>query len=812
VRAYAFEVAIPDSGAHIVLTARIDVARTAAVDALRLDLLRGMDVAGVTVGARDVSYERDTLGVRVSLPPWPARCSQQAVEASVPECITRVTVRASGTPTDGLIVTHDQSNRWLYFADHWPNRARNWLPVVDHPSDKATVEWTVSAPRTHRVIANGDMVFDSATSSGRHTVQWRSTIPIPVYLMVIGVAPMVTIPLGDTACGLAERTRCVTQSVWEFPELAPRTPPGFAAAADIVEWLSRTVAPFPFEKLAHVQSSTRFGGMENASAIFYSENAFRAMTLDSGLVAHETAHQWFGDAVTPARWADLWLSEGFATYYAALWRLHATGEIGFRREMAAIRQRVFTAAVVQTRPVVDSTESDLLALLNANSYQKGAAVLHMLRLQVGDSVFASAIRAYYARHKLGNATTDDLRAVVEQVARADMRWFFEQWLHRPGFARLTTAWTYDNSAVTVTMTQDTSMPPYRLRIPIAVEDESGVVTSTVVDVQAVRESRAQLNVRLSAPPRSVRFDPDGDVLAIFTASVGGRSRVGDSVARADALKASGQLSAAESLYYDAARMAPQDATARFALGRYLASRGAFAVGATLMDEALLFGADTAAIAPTYRMVLQAAGQWSTVASFRARDLSSADRQRAAWLTEHPPTITGADSTTVGFEPSSANGLGRVRITIGTDTLAADIDPAIDDMIIGDYGHYAEHVHTFAGTAVVERMSIGDIAFERCPVRVDRALGPARARIGLVLLASLAPTVDAGAGVLTLRRDGRVDRQNGRRVPVVFAFPGVRIARADRLVPLESAAGRAVLAEARWTLDLLRGELVLEVDR
>ncbi len=114
--------------------------------------------------------------------------------------------------------------------------------------------------------------------------------------------------------------------------------------------------------------------------------------------------------------------------------------------------------------------------------------------------------------------------------------------------------------------------------------------------------------------------------------------------------------------------------------------------------------------------------------------------------------------------------------------------------------------------MVQRLSIGDLVLDRVPARIDERLGPARARIGLTLLAKLAPTVDAAAGMLTLRRDGRVGASLGRRrVPLFFYFPGVRIARAGRLVPIESPAGRAVLSEARWTLDLKRGELVLEVD-
>jgi aminopeptidase N len=215
-----------------------------------------------------------------------------------------VLVEAAGVPENGLIISRDSAGRWLYFADHWPNRARFWLPTIDHPSDKATVEWRVHAPASSTVIANGRLREDRSplpNEPHRAITVFQTERPIPTYLMVIGVAPLARLDLGATACGLAENGGCVDQDVYEAPELAPRVPPGFGAAGRIVEWLSRSVGPFPYEKLSHVQSSTQFGGMENASAIFYSDRAFRTMSLGEGLVAHETAHQWFGNAVTAGR-------------------------------------------------------------------------------------------------------------------------------------------------------------------------------------------------------------------------------------------------------------------------------------------------------------------------------------------------------------------------------------------------------------------------------------------------------------------------------------------------------------------------------
>lgn len=289
------------------------------------------------------------------------------------------------------------------------------------------------------------------------------------------------------------------------------------------------------------------------------------------------------------------------------------------------------------------------------------------------------------------------------------------------------------------------------------------------------------------------------------------------VARADSLLLAGEIVRAEGLYYVAVRRNTRDPDARLALGGYVGARGGFLPGSTLLDEALQFGADTAAVARVRAPLLQAADAWTQLAALARSPLTAAERERAQWLAAHAPAASGADSVTVPFESSSAAGLGRIQLVVGKDTLAADIDPSVDEIVLGDYTAYASLVQIFSAretdrAAVLVRASIGDMVLERLPARIDQRLGPARARIGLALLAKFAPTVDAGAGVLTLRRSGTVAATLGRRrVPVVFTFPGVRVARPDRLVPIDSPAGRAVLAQARWTLDLKRGELALEVD-
>src|SRR6266849_2714044 len=175
--------------------------------------------------------------------------------------------------------------------------------------------------------------------------------------------------MGETACGLTLVGRCVHQWAYVEPRLADFLPGPFRSAGDIVFYFGSLVGPFPYEKLAHLESSTRFGGMENATAI--------------------------GDAVTETEWSHLWLSEGFATYFAALWTRKSAGDSGFRAEMEEIRRAVLSSRVVAERPVIDTAEQDLMALLNENSYQKGGFVLHMLRTTLRDSAFFRGLRRYY---------------------------------------------------------------------------------------------------------------------------------------------------------------------------------------------------------------------------------------------------------------------------------------------------------------------------------------------------------------------------------------------------------------------------------
>ena len=481
--------------------------RTARVQSVDLDLTTAMQVEAVTVNGTAAPFRHDSAKVRVSL-------------AAGNGDTLRIVVRYRGAPKDGLIIRRDSTGGyWTAFGDNFPDRARQWLATVDHPSDKATVEWIVRAPQSHRVVANGELLEETPEllaggAPGMLLTRWRTNRPLYTAVMVIGVAPFAVYELGKTACNLAELPGCVRQSVWITPDVRPYMPGPFARVGEMVSLFSRLVAPFPYEKLAHVQSSTRYGGMENASAIFYADNIYRRRSMSEGLLAHEIAHQWFGDAVTTREWPHVWLSEGFATYFSAVWFEHSAGDSAFRANLAQMRRQVLSSRVTNEKPIVDLGLDDLDRVLNSNVYQKAGFTLHMLRREIGDSAFYRGIRSYYRKYRHGNALTEDFQREVEASSGRKLDWFFTQWMHRPGVADLTVQWRWDarRRGMELTVSQNPAFAPYQLSLAMDVTDARGRVHRASASIPAARVATLLVPLRIQGAPASVVFDPDSSIL------------------------------------------------------------------------------------------------------------------------------------------------------------------------------------------------------------------------------------------------------------------------------------------------------------
>jgi aminopeptidase N len=413
-----------------------------------------------------------------------------------------VEVHYHGIPENGLIFGKNKYGRRVIFADNWPNRAHYWFPSIDHPSDKATVTFTVTAPEKYDVVANGRVALTRSLLDGRKLTQWNETKAIPTYCMVIGVA--------EFSVAHQANVSGIPVAWYSYPPDLEAAAEKFKHTAAVLDYFTSVLGPYPYEKLAQVQSSTRMGGMENASTIFYNESSFQAHPVSEKPVAHEIAHQWFGDSITESDWDHLWISEGFASYFEALFDQEQQGPGSLKRIMDRYAKQVQEYRFGRQAPVVDPGLTDPMQKLNPLNYQKGAWILHMLRGIVGDAGFFEGIRSYYARYRDGNALTRDFQEVMESVSGTTLDTFFQQWLFRPGWPEYRITWHWDATAgeVAVTIRQEQASGLFDMPAEIAFLANNHWEKFRIRIAGAVQTFRMPLRDR----PGSVDFDPDGWLL------------------------------------------------------------------------------------------------------------------------------------------------------------------------------------------------------------------------------------------------------------------------------------------------------------
>lgn len=370
-------------------------------------------------------------------------------------------IQYKGIPEDGLIISKNSYGKRTFFADNWPNRAHHWIPCVDEPGDKATVEFIVTAPSQYQVVSNGIQLEETNVTIDKKRTHWREDVPLPTKVMVIGVASFAVQHAGFV-------NNCIPVSSWVFPENADKGFYDYSIGTEVLAFYDQYIGPYPYRKLANVQSKTIYGGMENAGAIFYYEQSVTGQQSEQGLFAHEIVHQWFGDMATEKSFAHLWLSEGFATYLTHIFMEHKYGTDSLSKRMKEDRASVLSFVKKSKRPVVDSTPN-YKSLLNANSYQKGGWVLHMLRREIGDSMFHAGVRAYYDLYKGRNAETKELQAVFERVSGKSLATFFNQWLYRGVNPQIQISWKNDPATDGLIITIDQVQKGGPFEMPLEME-------------------------------------------------------------------------------------------------------------------------------------------------------------------------------------------------------------------------------------------------------------------------------------------------------------------------------------------------------
>jgi aminopeptidase N len=483
-------------------SARIEIAVLKRVSVIYLDF-GDLTTDSVTVASKPVAFEHKDGKLKVTLP-RPANIGARL----------ELTVNYHGKPKDGLILTQDKDGKPAAVGDNWPNRVHHWIPTLDHPSAKATITFNVTAPARDLVVANGKFARVETTSTGARTWTYSETAPIPPYCMIIGVGQFARLEPADAA--LTPLSYYVPMSDSQFAMK------GFAAATPVLKFFSETVGPYPYEKLSLIVGATRFGGMENSGAIVFTSNLFSRnpsgkMSNTFGvqlgnvnLIAHEIAHQWFGDSVTAATWSDVWLSEGFATYFAGLFLQRHESEADFQAYMKQAGDTALNYAKRSRSPIHDRETEDLNKLLNGNSYQKGAWVLHMLRSRLGDDAFFRGIRAYYAKHRDSTATSEDLRVALERASKQNLRTFFDRWIYDSGHPHYELRSSLAKKTGELWLTLDQKQPGKLFLDPVTIK----VVTEDG-SFEVVLKPRTKITKKLvliTSELRSIEIDPENKLL------------------------------------------------------------------------------------------------------------------------------------------------------------------------------------------------------------------------------------------------------------------------------------------------------------
>jgi aminopeptidase N len=494
-----------------------------AVD-LRRKTLSG--VCETTVRARRAGVRRldfDAVGLKIAsaaVDGAPARFRHRDGKVSVTlardlseESETVVSFRYRVVdPEAGLHFVKEPSQMW---SQSQPDDAQRWFPCHASAHEKATSEVRATVPAGYRAVSNG-VLAEHETARGRETWHWRMDQPHSIYLITLAVGRFAEIVEdwdGVPVVYYCEKGR----------EADARR--GFRKTAKVMDFLSdKTGVRYPYPRYAQVAVAEYPGGMEHTTcttqtdACLIDARAAKDHDLDL-LVAHELAHQWFGDLVTCAEWPHAWLNEGFATYAEVLFQAHDKGADEADHELLANARAYFDEASRRyKRPIVCRTYMDPWTIFDRHLYEKGAWVLHMLRRELGDELWWKAVGHYLRKHRDGRVQTQDLVVAVEEATGRSLQSHFDQWVYRDGHPVLRARWSYDpktrRGSLWLMQTQpiDASRPAFRFRLHLRVSGRGWTRDLS----EQVHEKEHRWSWKLPGEPLDVELDPDFVLLKQLT--------------------------------------------------------------------------------------------------------------------------------------------------------------------------------------------------------------------------------------------------------------------------------------------------------
>lgn len=414
-----------------------------------------------------------------------------------------VEITYHGYPQSGLNFSYHQNQPIIWSLDE-PSLARNWFPCYDLPSDKATAEMRITVPSNMVIASNGSLTNIVPNLDNTVTYLWQENYPIATYLISIAATNYETF---SDYYSSGSKTMEVTY--FAYPEHLSQAQEDFSVTVSMIEFYADIFGEYPFLKekygMAEIPGSA---SMEHQTCTSYSSNLVTGTHKYDWIVAHELAHQWWGDLVTLAEWADIWLNEGFATYSDALWQENLYGFEGLKSRMADFKNIYFGRHTGSEHPIYDPPPGHLFCTIE---YEKAAWVLHMLRSVVGDDNFWKILKKYAQDYAYTNSTTEDFRSVCEQVYGAELGWFFNQWIYQAGYPTYQFGWGYSgqNRRVRVVINQIQEDFPF---FEMPVELRFTLPSRTVNKIVWVRDKNNSFDFFLQEKPLDVLFDPDSWLL------------------------------------------------------------------------------------------------------------------------------------------------------------------------------------------------------------------------------------------------------------------------------------------------------------
>ncbi|MCG6186321.1 M1 family aminopeptidase [Maribellus maritimus] len=420
-------------------------------------------------------------------------------------------------PVPGLRFIEAKGNRpEQVSSDCFPNKARQWIPCYDFPNDKATQEMIITTNSKYKVLSNGRFISKTENNNGTSTWHWRQENPNSTYLINLSIADYLVVK---------DSLENLPVNYWVYPSMANDVERVFGKTPYMIDFFNHLYNyEYPWAKYDQVVSGYIGGGAEATSATLLGEGIVTDGYTEQDyyreyVIAHEIAHQWWGDLITCRSWEHTWLNESFGTYSDHLYTSYDKGKDEGDYDLLTKKNNYLEEAHNRfMRPIVYLNYKQPGDNFNRHTYEKGACTLHLFRYILGDDIFFRVISAFLHKHEFQSVTTSDFIKCVKDVSGKNMDWFFDQYFYKPGHPVFTISkiWDEENKELTLTIIQEQdkweNVPIYAIPVRLGIFSEG----KKEVKEYWIREKTEVIKIRLDKEPDIVRFDDGNYILKEWT--------------------------------------------------------------------------------------------------------------------------------------------------------------------------------------------------------------------------------------------------------------------------------------------------------